>query len=59
MKNLNKIYENIEKNRKDINQKLRLGYVKMAEINASYAEMCLEADNSVLASCEEKLSESE
>lgn len=59
MENLNKIYERIKKNKKNINQKLQLGYLKMAEINASYAEMCLEADNSVLASCEEKLSESE
>lgn len=59
MGNLNKIYEKIKKSKKDIDQKLQLGYVEMAEINANYAEMCLEADNSVLASCEEKLSESE
>lgn len=35
------------------------GYKLYGEFNTMYAEMCLEADNEVLASCEEKLSESE
>ena len=35
------------------------GYREYGEFNTMYAEMCLEADNEVLASCEEKLSESE
>ena len=35
------------------------GYKKFAELNTMYAEMCVEADNEALASCEEKLSESE
>lgn len=35
------------------------GYKEFAEFNTMYAEMCLEADNEALASCEEKLSESE
>ncbi len=48
-----------KKDKKEINQKLRSGYLEMAEFNANYAEMCLEADNEALASCEEKLSESE
>lgn len=47
------------RNKKELNRKLRSGYLEMAEFNANYAEMCLEADNEVLASCEEKLSESE
>lgn len=46
-------------NIREINKKLRSGYLEMAEFNANYAEMCLEADNETLASCEEKLSESE
>jgi len=35
------------------------GYKEYGKFNAMYAEMCLEADNESLASCEEKLSESE
>ena len=35
------------------------GYQNSGEFNLNYAEMCLGADNEVLALCEEKLSESE
>lgn len=40
-------------------EKLAAGYQAMGQYNEEYAEMCLEADNQVLADCEEKLSESE
>ena len=35
------------------------GYILYGDMNTEYAEMCLEADNQVMAFCEEKLSESE
>ena len=38
---------------------LRKGYLEMAEINLSLAQMCLDADNEVFRQCEEKLTESE
>ena len=40
-------------------EKLASGYEAMAQLNKTYAEMCLDADNQVLEACEEKLSESE
>ena len=40
-------------------EKLKNGYLEMAQINSAYAEMCLDADNEALSVCEEKLSESE
>lgn len=40
-------------------EKLAAGYEAMGQFNLKYAEMCLDADNQVLADCEEKLSESE
>ena len=40
-------------------EKLAAGYEAMGQFNSEYAEMCLDADNQVLADCEEKLSESE
>ncbi len=40
-------------------EKLAAGYIAMGQFNEEYAEMCLNADNQVLADCEEKLSESE
>ena len=40
-------------------EKLAAGYQAMGQLNSEYAEMCLNADNQVLADCEEKLSESE
>ena len=40
-------------------EKLAAGYMAMGQFNEEYAEMCLNADNQVLADCEEKLSESE
>jgi CopG family transcriptional regulator/antitoxin EndoAI len=39
--------------------KLKKGYLEMAQINCAYAEMCLNADNQALSVCEEKLSECE
>ena len=38
---------------------LRKGYLEMASINLSLAEMCLDADNEVFRQCEEKLTECE
>jgi len=40
-------------------EKLKKGYLEMAQLNSAYAEMCLDADNECLLVCEEKLSESE
>ena len=40
-------------------EKMATGYMAMGQFNEEYAEMCLNADNQVLADCEEKLSESE
>lgn len=48
-----------EKNKKNNREKLISGYQQMAQINLDYAEMCLSADNQVLAACEEKLPECE
>ncbi len=38
---------------------LKKGYLEMASINLSIAEMCFDADNEVFRQCEEKLTESE
>ena len=43
----------------EITEALINGYREYGSFNKAYAEMCLEADNECLASCEEKLSESE
>lgn len=55
---------NKKKNRKaadelNLQQALKQGYIKSGADNLKYAEMCLIADNEALATCEEKLSESE
>ncbi len=41
------------------NNLLKRGYMEMASLNLSLAEMCFEADNEALSVCEEKLTECE
>lgn len=43
----------------EIEEKLKLGYAQMSEINLTLAEMYFEADENDFVSYEEKLSESE
>ena len=55
----NDVKERLPDNADAKREALKKGYKDYAVFNAEYAEMCLEADNETLASCEEKLSESE
>ena len=48
-----------ERYKAKIREELKNGYVEMAHINLSIAEMCFEADNDTQLSYEEKLSECE
>ncbi|MDP4118203.1 MAG: ribbon-helix-helix protein, CopG family [Bacillota bacterium] len=45
--------------KKDLEGKLKKGYLEMAQINLSIANMCMEADNQELKAYEEKLAECE
>ena len=59
IKSLN-VYLSDKSNKIDINMNdLINGYINNGRYNSDYAEMCLDADNECLASCEEKLSECE
>lgn len=48
-----------ERYKSKIREELKNGYIEMAHINLSIAEMCFEADNDTQLCYEEKLSESE
>lgn len=47
------------KYKEKIREELKKGYIEMANINLSLAEMCFEADNDTQLCYEEKLSECE
>lgn len=48
-----------ERKKKRLREELKNGYIEMAHINLSIAEMCFEADNDTQLDYEEKLSECE
>lgn len=48
-----------ERHKSKIREELKNGYIEMAHINLSIAEMCFEADNDTQLCYEEKLSECE
>lgn len=48
-----------QKRKEELAEEMKKGYIEMGKINLSYAEHCLVADNEVLYSYEEKLSECE
>ena len=42
-----------------INEKLKKGYLEMAQVNLTIANMCIKADSDTLSAYEEKLAECE
>ncbi len=46
-------------NSSKMKEKLKKGYLEMAQVNLSIANMCIEADNEELSAYEEKLAECE
>jgi len=48
-----------EKRKIEMRDRMKKGYMEMAEINLKLSEMCLEADNEQQLKCEERLREME
>lgn len=47
------------KRKKELDEEMKKGYLEMAQINLSIANMCVEADEEELSAYEEKLAECE